>query len=327
MPRHDDTRPREGALPAWGVPDLYSAVIGWAEDCPMAFGTSEVERLAAILTVAREATRLVLGVPTTDDGRTEVALTALGLDAGSIDSIAGGLATHVADLAATMDVTLGEIPDYQALLDQAREQIVSTSIQIAEESVARTQKIATLEAAHDSLRHDARTDRLTGLPNRASFDDAMQAVVADRIEGRTRSGALGVTMIDIDHFKLLNDTYGHRCGDAVLAAVGRTLARMTRSDEMIARYGGEEFVLIAPIVADLDALASVAERVRASIAEVTVEFESHVLNVTVSVGAVGCARVVSPGAARELVGAADELLYQAKHAGRNTCCVALCDVL
>ena len=306
-----------GALSTWGVPALYSEVLAWTEVGQVEFGSSEVDRLAAVLTVARHATRQVFGDPGREDDGAEIALAALGLDATSVDTIANQLATHVADLASTLNLTLGEIPDYQALLDQARTQLISTSVQIAQEAQGQSERIHTLQAEHESLRHEATTDRLTGLANRASFDDSIARIVEDRQLGRTRSGALGLAMIDIDRFKVLNDTHGHLCGDHVLAAVGRRLAEVTRADEIIARYGGEEFVLIAPIVDDVRGLDSLAERFREAIADLRVEYNGVALAVTVSVGAIADPLVHPTDPVTTLLEAADELLYEAKSGGRN----------
>ena len=191
-------------------------------------------------------------------------------------------------------------------------------MQVAQESAGQSERISTLRAEQKSLRHEATTDRLTGLANRASFDDAIARVVDDRLLGRTRSGPSPLAMIDIDRFKVVNDVHGHICGDHVLAAVGRRLAETTRADEIIARYGGEEFVLIAPIVPDMQHLESLAERFRKGIAELRIEFQGAALVVTVSVGALAVVHLDPTDPVTTLVEGADELLYAAKAAGRNT---------
>ena len=307
----------QAALRSWGVPELYARVIERADTDVESADTSEVGELGAVLALARQATRLLLGHPG-DAERAEGARLALGLDLDAVDTIAVTLGTHVSDLAETLDVDLGADVDYQVLLGQARDQIIQTSMQIAEESHRKSDQIHTLEDEQELLRRDATTDRLTGLPNRACFDDALARAVEDRIHGRTLSGALGVAMVDIDHFKRLNDTYGHRTGDIVLAAVGETLRRITRKGEMIARYGGEEFVLVAPVIESVPALSIAAERIRTEIADLRIDCDGLVLTVTVSVGAAAAAEMTSLEAGAALTEAADRLLYQAKHSGRNT---------
>jgi diguanylate cyclase (GGDEF)-like protein len=114
-----------------------------------------------------------------------------------------------------------------------------------------------------------------------------------------------VLVLDIDHFKRVNDTRGHRAGDEVLRAVARALRRKARLEDVVGRWGGEEFVVLAPYT-DVTAGAALAERLRAGVAD-------DVQGVTVSVG--GSASV-APTAADLLV-TADSNLYAAKHAGRN----------
>ena len=188
---------------------------------------------------------------------------------------------------------------------------------MAQESIQQNDQISSLESETAVLRHEATTDRLTGLPNRASFDDELSRRVADRLEGRTTMGAVAIAMIDIDNFKRLNDTYGHGTGDDVLVAVGSALAKITRSGEMIARYGGEEFAVVMPVVDNAVALRSAVERIRTELAEVEIRSAGLVLHITVSIGAVAAQRLSSVEGGIALTAAADRLLYQAKNEGRD----------
>ncbi len=305
------------ALGSWGVPDLYRNVLDAAAADHATFDASEVGRLSAVLVVARHACHQLLGDPYPATAQVIEAADSIGIDLAAIDTIAVDLGTHVHDLAATLDIDIGAALDFQLLLVQARDQIIATSMQLAQEAMMQSAQIQSLEQSQDELRRQATTDRLTGLPNRAAFDDFIRNAVNDRLAGRTQSGALGVAMIDIDRFKALNDTHGHRCGDRVLSVVGDQLARLTRAGEMIARYGGEEFVLVAPIVESPDGLLAMAERIRLAIAGLSIESDGLVLEVTVSIGAIGSRLLTSESAASSLTEAADRLLYQAKHAGRN----------
>ncbi len=305
-----------GALTTWGVPELYARVVE-ACDGDEAFDQSEVGRLAATLVLARAATCQLLGHPT-DPAAAEPARVSLDLAVDAVDTIAVDLGTHVAGLADTMGIHLGAEVDFTALLAQARSKMIETTMQIAEESLRQTTQINDLEDQRDALRRESLTDRLTGLPNRRDFDETLHQEIENRITGRTVSGALGLAMIDIDHFKQVNDKYGHRAGDLVLAAVGATLAATSREGEMAARYGGEEFVLIMPIVESAEALAAAAERFRREIAAQQIDVDGLILNVTASIGAIAATSFASQDAATALTEAADRLLYQAKHGGRNT---------
>ena len=163
--------------------------------------------------------------------------------------------------------------------------------------------------SHRDAEARASTDALTGLPNRRYFDE-----FCGLFARRRRSGdAVGVLMIDIDRFKLLNDTYGHAIGDEVLRAVGEAIVSAVREDDVPARYGGEEFVVLlrnpGPEVA-LD----VGERVRAAVAQLDLG-PFGVDKVSVSVGVAVSGRADQP--IHDLIVLADRALYRAKKAGRD----------
>jgi diguanylate cyclase (GGDEF)-like protein len=163
--------------------------------------------------------------------------------------------------------------------------------------------------SHRAAEAQASTDALTGLPNRRYFDE-----FCGLLARRRRSGdAVGVLMIDIDKFKVLNDTHGHATGDEVLRAVGAAIVSAVREDDVPARYGGEEFVVLlrnpSPEVA-LD----IGERVRASVAALELG-RFGVDRVSVSVG-VAVAREADQSIT-DLVAQADRALFRAKRAGRD----------
>jgi diguanylate cyclase (GGDEF)-like protein len=160
-------------------------------------------------------------------------------------------------------------------------------------------------------------DGLTGLYNRGYFLDRVGPTAES---AAARGLGLAVLMLDVDHFKKVNDTYGHAAGDAVLREVAAVLRESTRSEDLVARYGGEEFILVLPVAAP-DQAAERAERVRAEIAarRVAVTGSDTPLRVTASLGLAfsrppAHAPLPDPEA---LIHAADQALYQAKNAGRN----------
>ncbi|MEV6300737.1 diguanylate cyclase [Actinoplanes sp. NPDC051861] len=153
------------------------------------------------------------------------------------------------------------------------------------------------------------TDGLTGLHTRRHFTDAL-AVECSRA-ARTGYG-VGLLVIDVDHFKRVNDTYGHPAGDRVLQEVARRLATGSRAGTVVARYGGEEFVVLAPHT-DAGELLALAERLRLLVAGLPVDAGENLLSVTVSIGA-ACASHPDP---ESLMRDADAALYSAKEAGRN----------
>jgi diguanylate cyclase len=163
--------------------------------------------------------------------------------------------------------------------------------------------------SHRAAELEASTDALTGLPNRRYFDEFC-GLLARR---RRAEDAVGVLMIDIDRFKVLNDTYGHAAGDDVLKAVGGAIVRAVRDDDVPARYGGEEFVVLLRNPTGPVAL-EIGERVRASVAELDLS-RQRIPGVTVSVGVAVADRQDEPIAF--LIEEADRALFRAKRGGRN----------
>jgi diguanylate cyclase (GGDEF)-like protein len=162
------------------------------------------------------------------------------------------------------------------------------------------------------------TDALTSLPNRRAFTEALtrDLSMADRT-----STCVSLVVIDVDHFKKFNDTYGHATGDLVLVKVGEVLRASLRTSDLAARYGGEEFVCILTNTASPGALI-VADRTRAMLEAAVIESPQGPLKVTASFGV---ASVKGPGCKdlqEALFKRADAALYEAKHAGRNRCAVA-----
>lgn len=173
------------------------------------------------------------------------------------------------------------------------------------------QGMCSLYANHLSLLHDSQVDTLTQLLNRKTFDDSIQRVLA---MAQSQGPHTWVAVIDIDHFKRINDGYGHLFGDEVLLLVAGMLRRGFRQQDKVFRFGGEEFVVLLPYLEEPGATAAL-ERLRQTI-------ESHpfpqVGQVTVSIGATA---IVHGDAACDALGRADDALYHAKSHGRNRVCV------
>jgi len=168
---------------------------------------------------------------------------------------------------------------------------------------------ARLRTAQRELEYQARHDGLTGLLNHTAVTEAL----AERLIGD--AGNLAVLMIDVDHFKRVNDSFGHQTGDRVLRQVAEAVTRRVRSEDLVGRYGGEEFLVVAGVHSERAALA-LAEDLRRSVAGESVASREGVISPTVSVG---LAFVPQGGeqSVVEALSAADEALYAAKDAGRN----------
>lgn len=175
---------------------------------------------------------------------------------------------------------------------------------------------AELLAAHEALRKEATHDHLTGVWNRAGILDILQRECARM--ARTK-GRLAVIMADIDHFKAVNDTYGHFAGDDVLREVCRRMQAAVRSYDSIGRYGGEEFVIVLP---DSEVLSGTeqAERLRKGVSAKPVETGEIEIPVTLSLG-VAVLGQDQADSYESLLRIADAALYRAKESGRNRTCL------
>lgn len=190
------------------------------------------------------------------------------------------------------------------------------------ELLARVSAALRVKALQDELRTRAaelervsRTDHLTGLHNRRHTEEHLRRLEA---ASRRHGHALSVLLLDVDHFKRVNDTHGHGAGDRVLQEVGHRLQASLRTEDLVGRWGGEEFLVLAPFT-DAAAAHVLGERLRSAVSATPVEAEGRPVLVTVSVGG---ATAELPGE-HDLLGLADRELYAAKAAGRDRVRIAL----
>jgi diguanylate cyclase len=176
-----------------------------------------------------------------------------------------------------------------------------------------SEEVDRLKTDLEHMRHEATTDALTGIANRKKFDEDMRRAVTEAME---EGADLCLIMMDIDHFKNFNDTYGHQVGDQVLKLLANTLKEGTKGQDTAARYGGEEFAIILPLT-DLDGAFRLADNLRKTIS--SKELRNRTTNeklgqITVSAG---LAQFDMGEPINQFIARADEALYMAKHAGRN----------
>jgi diguanylate cyclase (GGDEF)-like protein len=180
-----------------------------------------------------------------------------------------------------------------------------------------SQTIASWQVREKEFRRLSNTDSLTLLSNRAHFLQR-SALVFNQVNRRT--DALACMILDLDHFKKINDTYGHHAGDKVLIAVADVLKQNARDYDEVSRLGGEEFAILMPTTT-LDVAAQVATRIRERLEEKSIEVDGHILNVTTSIG-VACYPDAGIQGIEDLLKKADIALYEAKRCGRNKVVVA-----
>jgi len=212
--------------------------------------------------------------------------------------------------------------DFMAAFDERRELLIASAgiISLLLAAVALLifvlsnryfQSTEKLRQAHDQLAQLANTDVLTGVSSRRSFLAGLEAELA---RARRHDESLSLLMLDIDHFKRVNDVHGHPIGDAVLKQFTATCASMLRAHDLFGRLGGEEFAIALPHT-DLDGARSVAEKIRMAIEQAPLTTAAGNIEITVSIG-VAQTQAGQHGI-DQLIAWADKALYDAKHGGRN----------
>jgi diguanylate cyclase len=186
---------------------------------------------------------------------------------------------------------------------------------IAQLSMGLHAENAAMHQQNAELKVNATVDSLTGLKNRRAYDeDALREWERSKRMNRP----LALMMVDIDHFKNVNDTHGHACGDRALVGVASELKKLVRQYDLVFRFGGEEFVILLPECSP-DSALSAANRYREAIAKMELPIHDGVLKITASFGLA----ITQPPQFKsldELLQEADERLYQAKNEGRNRVC-------
>lgn len=230
----------------------------------------------------------------------------------------------VVTLSALFERDLGPQLTVEALQQQANAQLLDLNEQYAEtigmlqraldEKEALAQQ---LKALNKQLEHQATTDALTGLPNRRLMEMSLQR---DLAKCAREGEPFALVMLDVDHFKRFNDTYGHELGDRVLRRVGDALNGAARRSDLAARFGGEEFCVLLPNT-DVPGAELVAERLRTAIERTFLVHEGERLQVTASFGIAVRAGTAQEGASA-LIQRADAALYAAKRGGRNRVALA-----
>ncbi|KAA0968306.1 diguanylate cyclase [Pseudomonas sp. ANT_H12B] len=224
-------------------------------------------------------------------------------EAADLDDLKQVLENHLEGLLGTMD-------QHQKQRDE-REQEIATRLHGLAERVAHMEQEALGYREHlEEQRQKALIDPLTSLPNRAAWSERLEHEIN---QWQQHGNTLLLAMLDLDHFKRINDNYGHLAGDKVLKIIASVLRKRLRGSDFIARFGGEEFVLLMPATVPATG-AKLLENLRASIEACPFHFKGERVTITLSMGLTA----FKPGEHGDLVlKRADQALYRAKHAGRN----------
>jgi diguanylate cyclase (GGDEF)-like protein len=172
-----------------------------------------------------------------------------------------------------------------------------------------------LNLARETLENLTRTDHLTGLFNRRHLENEAPKLIA---LSERKNLSTAVVMVDIDHFKKINDTSGHKAGDEVLFRLAKILNESVRLYDIVVRYGGEEFLLLLPMSTSQESM-QVAERIRLTVQDTPISFNHEDLSITVSIGVYVAGQIHN---FQDAIAHADAALYEAKNSGRNRVCLA-----
>ncbi len=304
----------------WGLPaDLVDAVGHHHEDAPVL----TQRRTARLAQLARAADAIADVTQTNAMGETVLRARRIvdGLESRkplSLDFLIDEAAAEMVAQSSELEIRVAEQPTYDALMETANTALLNISLSYEdltrrlELALAEKEELAKkLKASNDALRRLATIDPLTGVGNRRSFTESLDRV----LDELARSGRpLTILSLDLDHFKQVNDGFGHAGGDDVLVEVGERLRRATRATDVVARLGGEEFGVLLPECGETDG-QMVAERIRDGIGGKPMRCrDGREVAVTVSVGGVTLTRRV-PG--DDALRCCDEALYESKDAGRD----------
>jgi len=223
--------------------------------------------------------------------------------AADLDSLKHVLESRLEGLLGTMDA-------HRHQRDQREQEMASRLHGLAERVASMEQEAMGYREHLEEQRQKALIDPLTGLPNRAAWSEQVDQEVA---QWQEQGGHLLMAILDLDHFKRINDSYGHLAGDKVLKIVANVLRKRLRPRDFIARFGGEEFVMLVPQTT-LTAGCQLAEALRAAIEACPFHFKGERVTITLSIGI----SAFRSGERSDIVlKRADEALYRAKHLGRN----------
>lgn len=222
------------------------------------------------------------------------------------DSLLNEVGQRTKEVATLFEINVGAAANFESILKKANEALIEITLQSQQQASA-------LVEQNQTLKQQATTDGLTGLNNRVSFDQFLAHRFA---AANSAQKPISLLMLDVDHFKKVNDQFGHPAGDQVLRVLGALLKAAARAGDMACRYGGEEMTLILPETPRATA-AAVAEAIRRAIGTKPIPFEKRMVPVTVSIGVA----TFEPGGPLKtpahLLKAADLAVYAAKNGGRN----------
>lgn len=232
------------------------------------------------------------------------------------ESLAGQLSTHstkIETISAELRAVDHSLEETKELFGTAPVRLLAANLELQQQLARAKQYIEVQSTQLRARESEARTDLLTTLLNRRAFDEELPKQLSI---WKRKAIPFAMLMLDIDHFKRINDTHGHQVGDDILREVGKMIVRQLRDVDIAYRYGGEEFAVVLPMTTANDA-GIVAERIRKAIDEAEIPAADRHFHVTTSIGIAPAIAADDPA---RMIRRADEALYRAKQTGRNCVC-------
>ena len=317
----------EAVLRRWGLPEVLTRPVLYHHQLrDVDREEPEMRQLCQLVHLARLAGRIFysprVGMALTDFRRDSSTLIQMQPDA--VDEFFRGIKDEVLEVAQQYGFEIRNLPSYTELLDEANQELADLNQTYErmnrelQEAKQEAEELALkLRAANEILQQMANHDALTGLYNRRYFDEFVQREFE---RSRRYRRTMAFILIDIDHFKAVNDNYGHQMGDTVLRQMGELLRALIRGSDMAARYGGEEMVVILPET-NLYSARIAAEKIRRAVEKHEFPWRPREpLHVTISMGLAGHDENSTWTSAEEMIAQADKCLYRAKDEGRNRIC-------
>ncbi len=235
----------------------------------------------------------------------------------STERLAGDVGSHSTDLAEVgrevggLQLT-GELEHVQTSLVSKISAVIQSNKRLEDDLVCSRYQLETQAQELDRTRHDARIDALSGVANRKAFDETLQYLLSTFHREQTPFALL---ILDVDHFKWINDTHGHAAGDLVVRNLADFIKSLVRPNDFVARFGGDEFVVLFAQI-DREIAATAADRIRQAIARHPFDVGTSNERVAVTCS-VGLATIAEGDTAEAIFARADEALYRSKRGGRN----------
>jgi len=302
-------------LKIWNLPDRICETVAMSHNHMATSTTPELSKFARCVAMGSELADAMIAKdrPAALDTAARRSRTSLGLRDEQFTEVVSRIVKLVPEAEELYETSIIAQEDAEILMAQARELLTLRNLQSLQEMSALKETAGILLSKTEELEDANKRDSLTGTLNRIWLDRTLEREFTQAVMfGR----ALSVALVDLDHLKTVNETFGHSSGDKVLQACAQTLNASIRGSDMVGRYGGEEFLIVFPGT-DRDIASRIGERIVAAMSKLEHQFNSARVTVTVSVGVATFTPQHRFSGCGELLNAADHALYAAKLRGRN----------